>query len=222
MLIGYARVSKSDGSQALNLQKDALLHAGIEENNIYCDYASGKLDDRPNLQACLKALRKGEDTLVVWKLDRLGRNLKHLIEIIHDLQNREILFKVLTGHGANIDTSTANGRLIFSIFAALAEYERELISERTKAGLVAARSRGRKGGRKHKMTPTKVFLAQGALEKPDTKISELCKELGITRQTLYRYLSPTGQFREDARKLIKKRKIIKMSSELLTSTSDSH
>ena len=204
MLIGYARVSKADGSQVLDLQKDALTSAGVEENNIYCDYASGKLDDRPNLQACLKALRKGEDTLVVWKLDRLGRNLKHLIEIINDLQNREIVFKVLTGHGANIDTSTANGRLIFGIFASLAEYERELISERTKAGLASARARGRKGGRKHKMTPTKLYLAQGALEKPDTKISELCKELGVTRQTLYRHLSPTGQFREDGRKLIGK------------------
>lgn len=206
MLIGYARVSKADGSQVLDLQKDALLNAGVEENNIYCDYASGKLDDRPNLQACLKALRKGEDTLVVWKLDRLGRNLKHLIEIIHDLQNRDIMFKVLTGQGANIDTSTANGRLIFGIFATLAEYERELISERTKAGLIAARARGRKGGRKHKMTPTRLYLAQGALEKPDTKISELCKELGITRQTLYRHLSPTGQFREDALKLLAKKK----------------
>src|SRR3989338_402934 len=109
MLIGYARVSKADGSQVLDLQKDALLKAGIESNNIYCDYASGKLDDRPNLISCLKALRKGEDTLVVWKLDRLGRNLKHLIEIIDDLQTLEIGFKVITGQGANIDTSTANG-----------------------------------------------------------------------------------------------------------------
>jgi DNA invertase Pin-like site-specific DNA recombinase len=206
MLIGYARVSKADGSQVLDLQKDALIQVGIEENNIYCDYASGKLDDRPNLHSCLKALRKGEDTLIVWKLDRLGRNLKHLIEIIHDLQNREIGFKVIAGQGANIDTSTANGRLIFGIFAALAEYERELISERTKAGLLSARARGRSGGRKHKMTPTKLSLAQGALDKPGTKISELCKELGITRQTLYRHVSPKGELREDGHKLIAKKK----------------
>ena len=205
MLIGYARVSKSDGSQVLDLQNDALIAAGVEENNIYCDYASGKLDDRPNLQACLKALRKGEDTLIVWKLDRLGRNLKHLIEIIHDLENRGIGFKVITGQGADIDTSTANGRLIFSIFAALAEYERELISERTKAGLASARSRGRLGGRKHKMTQTKLQLAQGALGKTSTKISELCKELGITRQTLYRHVSPKGELREDGLKLIKQK-----------------
>ncbi len=206
MLIGYTRVSKADGSQVLDLQKDPLIHEGVEENNIYYDYASGKLDDRPSLLACLKALRKGKDTLVVWKLDRLGRNLKHLIEIIHDLQNREISFKVLTGQGANIDTSTANGRLIFGIFAALAEYERELISERTKAGLASARARGRLGGRRHKMTPTKLYLAQGALEKPDTKISELCEELGITRQTLYRHVSPKGELRDDGIKLIKQKK----------------
>ena len=206
MLIGYARVSKSDGSQVLDLQKDALLAAGIEDDNIYSDYASGKLDDRPHLQACLKALRKGEDTLVVWKLDRLGRDLRHLIDIVYDLQNREIGFKVLAGNGVDIDTTTANGRLIFSIFAALAEYERGLISERTKAGLASARARGRKGGRKYKMTATKISLAQGAMQKPDTQISELCKELGITRQTLYRHISPTGELRSDAHKLIAQKK----------------
>lgn len=206
MLIGYARVSKADGSQVLDLQRDELLKMGVEEDNIYCDYASGKLDDRPNLLSCLKALRKGEDTLVVWKLDRLGRNLKHLIEIIDDLQTREIGFKVITGQGANIDTSTANGRLIFGIFATLAEYERELISERTKAGLMSARARGRLGGRKYKMTPTKLSLALGALGKPDTKVSELCKELGISRQTLYRHVSPQGQLRKDGHKLIEKNK----------------
>lgn len=205
MLIGYARVSKADGSQVLDLQKDALLASAIDEINIYSDYASGKLDDRPNLQACLKALRKG-DTLVVWKLDRLGRDLRHLIDIVYELQTREVGFKVLMGQGANIDTTTANGRLIFSIFAALAEYERKLIGERTKAGLASARARGRKGGRKYKMTPAKLYLAQGAMEKPDTKISELCQELGITRQTLYRHLAPKGQLRPDAHKLIAQKK----------------
>ena len=201
MLIGYARVSKADGSQVLDLQQDAFLALGIDQHNIYSDYASGKLDERQGLQSCLKALRKN-DTLVVWKLDRLGRDLRHLIDIIHDLQNREVGFKVLTGQGTDIDTTTANGRLIFSIFAALAEYERELIGERTKAGLASARARGRKGGRKYKMTPTKLYLAQGAMEKPDTNIAELCKELGITRQTLYRHVSPKGCLRPDAHKLI--------------------
>ncbi|MDX2050056.1 MAG: recombinase family protein [Rickettsiaceae bacterium] len=206
MLLGYARVSKSDGSQSLDLQKDALKAYGVEEENIYSDYASGKLDDRPDLQACLKALRK-DDTLVVWKLDRLGRNLHHLISIVDDLQKRDIGFKVLTGQGADIDTNTANGRLIFSIFASLAEYERELISERTKAGLASARARGKNGGRKFKMTPTKLQLAQGAMDKRETNISELCKELGITRQTLYRHVDPKGQLRADAHKLIAQKKI---------------
>lgn len=201
MLIGYVRVSKADGSQVVDLQKDALLALGMDEHNIYSDFASGELDGRPNLQACLKALRK-EDTLVVWKLDRVGRDLKHLIDIVDELKTREVGFKVLAGQGAEIDTTTANGRLIFSIFAFLAEYERELISERTKAGLVSARARGRKGGRKYKMTPTKLYLAQGAMGKPNTKISELCKELGITRQTLYRHVDPNGELRADAHKLI--------------------
>ena len=121
MLIGYVRVSKADGSQVVDLQKDALLALGIDEHNIYSDFASGKLDGRPNLQACLKALRK-EDTLVVWKLDRLGRDLKHLIDIVYELKTREVGFKVLAGQGAEIDTTTANGRLIFSIFELLLQH----------------------------------------------------------------------------------------------------
>jgi len=202
MLIGYMRVSKADGSQVLDLQRDALLEFGIEPSSLYEDHASGKLDDRPGLTACLKALRSG-DTLLVWKLDRLGRDLRHLINIVHDLQDREIGFKVLTGQGANIDTTTSNGRLVFGIFAALAEYERELIGERTKAGLKAARARGRTGGRKHKMTLAKIRLAQAAMEKPETKVSDLCEELGITRQTLYRHVSPKGQLRGDGEKFMK-------------------
>lgn len=205
MLIGYARVSKTDGTQVLDLQKDAFKALSIDEHHIYSDYASGKLDARPGLQSCLKALRE-EDTLVVWKLDRLGRDLKHLIDIIYDLEKRRIGFKVIAGQGANIDTLTPNGRLIFSIFAALAEYERALIGERTKAGLASARARGRKGGRKYTMTPAKLRLAQGAMGNEETKISELCKELGITRQTLYRYVSPKGEIRPDGHKLITENK----------------
>ena len=134
MLIGYMRVSKADGSQVLDLQRDALIAAGVERSHLYEDQASGKKDDRPRLEACLKALREG-DTLIVWKLDRLGRNLRHLVNTIHDLMERGICFRVLTGQGANLDTTTASGRLVFGIFAALAEFERELIRERTIAGL---------------------------------------------------------------------------------------
>ena len=121
VLIGYMRVSMSDGSQVLDLQRDALLAAGVEPERIYADLDSGRKDDRPGLMACLKALQPG-NTLVVWKLDRLGRDLKHLVNTIDDLSRRDVGLKVLTGAGAQIDTTTPNGRLVFGIFAALAEY----------------------------------------------------------------------------------------------------
>jgi DNA invertase Pin-like site-specific DNA recombinase len=118
MLVGYVRVSKADGSQVTDLQRDALLAAGINPKHIYEDTASGKRDDRPGLAACLKALRE-KDTLVVWKLDRLGRDLRHLVNTVHELTSRGVGFKVLTGHGATIDTTTASGKLVFGFFAAL-------------------------------------------------------------------------------------------------------
>ncbi|MFX1822303.1 recombinase family protein [Pseudarthrobacter sp. CC4] len=201
MLVGYMRVSKADGSQATDLQRDALLAAGIDAGSLYEDMASGKKDSRPQLAACLKALRHG-DTLVVWKLDRLGRDLRHLVNIVHDLTERGIGLKVLTGQGAAIDTTTASGKLVFGIFAALAEFERELISERTLAGLASARARGRNGGRPYTMTPAKLRLAMASLGKPGTKVSGLCAELGITRQTLYRNVSPSGELRPDGEKLL--------------------
>ena len=200
-LIGYARVSKADGSQVHDLQRDALAQAGVEANNVYEDAASGKKEDRPGLVACLKALRRG-DTLVVWKLDRLGRDLRHLVNLVDDLTQRHIGLKVLAGEGASIDTSTANGRLVFGIFAALAEFERALIIERTKAGLAAARARGRNGGAPFKMTPAKLRLAQAAMGKPETKVADLCAELGITRQTLYRFVDPKGALRTDGERLL--------------------
>ncbi len=151
--------------------------------------------------SCLKALRAG-DTLVVWKLDRLGRDLRHLVNVVHDLNTRDVGLRVLAGQGASIDTTTAQGKLVFGIFAALAEFERELISERTKAGLASARARGRKGGRPFKMTPAKVRMAAASMKRPDTSVTELCKELGITRQTLYRYVSPEGELRAAGQKII--------------------
>jgi DNA invertase Pin-like site-specific DNA recombinase len=131
------------------LQRDALLAAWTDAESLYEDKASGKKEDRPQLAACLKALRPG-DTLLVWKLDRLGRDLRHLVNVVHDLTERGIGLKVLTGQGAPIDTTTASGKLVFGIFAGLAEFERELISERTIAGLASARARGRNGGRPYK------------------------------------------------------------------------
>ena len=161
------RLSKADGSQALDLQRDALLGTGIPAGQIYEDLASGKQDDRPGLEACLKALQSG-DTLVAWKLDRLGRDLRHLVNLVHDLTGRGVGLKVLAGQGANLDTTTASGRLIFGVFAALAEFERELIIERTRAGLASARARGRNGGRPFKMTAAKLRLAQAAMGQPGT------------------------------------------------------
>ncbi|MEY3123382.1 MAG: hypothetical protein RI993_2207 [Pseudomonadota bacterium] len=201
MLIGYMRVSKADGSQSTDLQKDALLSAGVDPSQLYEDQASGKREDRPGLAACLKALREG-DTLLVWKLDRLGRNLRHLINTVHDLISKGVGLKVLTGHGAAIDTTSAAGKLVFGIFAALSEFERELISERTIAGLDSARARGRKGGRPFKMTTPKLRWAMAAMGQPETKVSDLCQELGVTRQTLYRHVSPKGELRPDGVKLL--------------------
>lgn len=201
MLVGYARVSKSDGTQSTDLQRDALLAAGVAEAYIYQDYASGKREDRPGLVSCLKSLRQG-DTLIVWKLDRLGRDLHHLVNTVHDLTSRDIGLKVLTGHGAAIDTTTAAGKLVFGIFAALAEFERETIKERTLAGMASARARGRKGGRPYKMTQAKLRLAMAAMGQSETKIGALCEELGITKQTLYRHLTPKGELRTDGKKLL--------------------
>lgn len=201
-LIGYMRVSKADGSQVLDLQKDALLAADVNERHLYSDTASGKKDDRPGLAACLQALREG-DTLVVWKLDRLGRSLRHLVNTVHDLTSRGVGLRVLTGQGAAIDTTTPAGKLIFGIFASLAEFERDLISERTRAGLASARARGRKGGRRPKMTPAKLRLAMAAMGKPETNVGDLCRELGVTRSTLYRHVSPEGELRSEANRLVK-------------------
>ena len=201
MLIGYARVSKADGSQLLDLQRDALLDAGVDEERLYEDRASGRLDHRPGLDACLKALQPG-NTFVVWKLDRLGRDLKHLVTTVDELRDRGVGLRVLAGAGAEIDTSTANGRLIFGIFAALAEFERELIVERTRAGLAAARARGRLGGRPRKMDVAMLRMAMRAMAERDTKAQDLAQRLGITTTTLYMYVNGDGTVKAPGQKLL--------------------
>ncbi|MDE0207967.1 MAG: recombinase family protein [Candidatus Tectomicrobia bacterium] len=201
MLIGYARVSKADGTQLLDLQVDALVAAGVEEERIYEDRASGRHDYRPGLEACLKALQPG-NTFVIWKLDRLGRNLKHLVTTVDKLHDRGVGLRVLAGTGAEIDTTTANGRLVFGIFASLAEFERELIAERTRAGLAAARARGRMGGRPRKMDATTLRMVMRAMADRDTVAQDLAKRLGMATTTLYRYINGDGTVKEPGQKVL--------------------
>ncbi len=180
MLIGYARVSTAD--QNLALQKDALLAAECEHT--YTDTASGAKAERPGLAEALKMCRPG-DTLVVWKLDRLGRSLPHLVETVRDLAARKVGFQSLQ---ENIDTTTSGGKLIFHIFASLAEFERDLIRERTNAGLSAARARGRTGGRPKGVDERKRKAAL-ALQKDTTRsVKEICEILGVSRNTYYKYI----------------------------------
>ena len=179
MLIGYARVSTTD--QNLDLQIDALRKAGCEK--LYDDKISGTRDNRPGLTLALEVLRKG-DTLVVWKLDRLGRTVKGLVELINQLRKREIHFKSITD---NIDTSTPSGRFFFHIMASFAQMERELLSDRTTAGLAAARARGRIGGRKRKMTDSKIASAKKLLSS-GVPPKDVAMDLGISIPTLYRWI----------------------------------
>jgi DNA invertase Pin-like site-specific DNA recombinase len=180
MLIGYARVSTHE--QTLNLQRDALLKAGCEQ--IFTDTVSGTKAERKGLTEALSHLRKG-DTLVVWRLDRLGRSLRHLIDTITTLAERGVGFKSLT---ENIDTTTSGGKLIFHIFGALAEFEREIIRERTTAGLESARSRGKVGGRPKALTPKEVQILRNMAADKSLTVSDICKTLGIGRTTFYRYV----------------------------------
>lgn len=180
MLIGYARVSTHD--QNLALQRDALEGAGCEK--IFADVASGGTAERNGLNEALAHLRPG-DTLIVWRLDRLGRSLKHLIETVTTLRSREVGFRSLT---EGIETETSGGRLVFHLFACLAEFERAVIQERTRAGLAAARSRGRRGGRPKIMDARKIAAARAMRTEPSNAAADICRALGISRATLYRSL----------------------------------
>ncbi len=180
MLVGYARVSTQE--QTLHLQQDALTRAGCERS--FTDTVSGTKAERPGLAQALEFVRSG-DTLVVWRLDRLGRSLPHLITTVTQLAERGIGFRSLT---EQIDTTSSNGRLIFNIFGALAEFERDLIRERTQAGLAAARARGRTGGRPRALDSRKVAMAQALYKDKTHSIEDICKTLKVSRATLYRYL----------------------------------
>jgi DNA invertase Pin-like site-specific DNA recombinase len=190
MLIGYARVSTNE--QHLDLQRDALLKAGVAAKDIYTDKVTGSKSERPGLAAALSHLRAG-DTFIVWRLDRLGRSLKHLIETVTMLKEQGVAFQSLT---ENIDTASATGQLVFHLFGALAEFERNLINERTKAGIEAARARGRTGGRP-RLNPTtgKVATAKRLYRDRTLSIAEILKTLNISRATLYRWVNAGGENR---------------------------
>jgi len=184
VLIGYARVSTAD--QKLDRQMDALREAGCER--IFEDVASGAKAERPGLDRMLDTLREG-DVVVIMKLSRLGRSLRHLVKLVDDFRERGVGFRSLT---EGFDTTTAGGRFVFSVMAAMAEFEREIIVERTRSGLAAARARGRVGGRKPVMTPRTVQMAAALMADRSNTVVEIAEELGVSRRTLYRYVGPDG------------------------------
>lgn len=189
ILVGYARVSTQE--QNLYLQQDALKKAGCTK--IVTDEMSGSVSERPGLEKLKDILRPG-DTLVVWRLDRLGRSLRHLIDHVNKLEEQGIGFKSLQ---ETIDTTTSTGRLIFHIFASLAEFEKNLIRERTTAGLVAARARGKLGGRPSKLEPNKKDLAIKLYNEKTYEVQEICRMMGISKPTLYKYINKNaGQYTE--------------------------
>ncbi len=199
MLIGYVRVS--DSSQSADLQRDALMREGVGPERIYADTASGARAARPGLDECLRALRKG-DTLVVWRLDRLGRSLRQLVAMVDGLHEVGVNLRILTGPAA-VDTGDPSAKLVFHIFAALAEFERELIRERTMAGLAAARDRGRRGGRPRTSMAVLVEAAR-LMKAPDASVRRVARTLGVSAATLYRHVSPDGELRPETRRRLER------------------
>ena len=187
MLVGYMRVSTADERQSVDLQRDALVAAGVDERHLHQDRASGAKDDRPGLKACLADLRDG-DVLIVWKLDRLGRSLSHLLTIITDLKNRGVAFRSIT---EQMDTTTPHGEFLFNVFGSLAQFERALIRERVNAGLAAARRRGRVGGRPRSLDDEQIEQIVAALEGGASKAS-VCRAFKVPRSTLLNNLERIG------------------------------
>ena len=196
VLVGYMRVSTAE--QKLALQRDALLAAGIAPERIYEDTCSGTVTNRPGLARALDVAREG-DALVIWKLDRIGRSLRHVVELVDGLHKRGVGLMVLTG---GIDTTSSTGRLVFGIFATLAEFERDLILERTMAGLAAARARGRAGGRPRLMTRAKLRTAMAMMADRGNAATDVAEQLGILVSTLYAYVDGEGQAKPRAQKLL--------------------
>ena len=187
MMVGYMRVSSTDDRQSVDLQRDALLTSGVDDRHLYSDKASGARDDRPGLKACLAYLKEG-DSLVVWKLDRLGRSLPHLLSIVTDLKDRGVAFRSLT---EQMDTTTPHGELLFSLSGALAQYERALTRERVMAGLAAAKRRGRQGGRRPTIDAEMMKQIKTALDGGASKAS-VCRSFKVARSTLISSLDRVG------------------------------
>ena len=187
MLVGYMRVSSNSDRQSTDLQRDALLVAGIDARHLFEDHASGAKDDRTGLAQALEFVRPG-DVLVVWKLDRLGRSLSHLLAIVNTLKDKQVAFRSLT---EGMDTTTASGELLFHVFGALAQYERALIQERVAAGLAAAKRRGRIGGRPQAITGEKLNTITAALDAGMSKAA-VCRNFGVKRTTLIETLARLG------------------------------
>ena len=187
MLVGYMRVSTADERQSVDLQHDALVAAGVDERHLHQDRASGAKDDRPGLQACLADLRHG-DILIVWKLDRLGRSLSHLLTIITDLKKRGVAFRSIT---EQMDTTTPHGEFLFNVFGSLAQFERALIRERVNAGLASARRRGRIGGRPRSLDKEQIEQIVAALDGGASKAS-VCRAFKVPRSTLLNNLDRIG------------------------------
>ena len=202
MNIGYIRVKREDDSEVFNEQHSALVAAGVDPERIFSDRTQSNVKERAGLKSCVMAMRE-HDTLVVWRLDMLGRDLRHLVKTVHKLKKQGVDLRVLTGLGREIDTATPDGELVYHVFEALSAFEHRVKSERTKAGLAAAARRGRKGGRKYALSPTKIRAAQDALQRQTPDIEAICNELGVTRPTLYRYMDSSGKLREAGKKALK-------------------
>jgi DNA invertase Pin-like site-specific DNA recombinase len=200
MLAGYIRLHRTDNSEVREIQRAALLAAGVPPDRLYEDQVGDQHDGWPGLGACLESLKSG-DVLLVWELNRLGRKLRRVVGLIHELALRDVGIRVLSGPGIPLDT-TCNKDHVRALFGALAAFDRQAIVEHTKAGLVSARAAGRNGGRPFKMTPAQLREAQAALRRPGTRVGALCASLGITRQTLSNYMDAQGRLRPSGEKLL--------------------
>lgn len=192
--VGYMRVSTADGSQKFDMQETALIEAGVSPDKIYSDMASGASDDREGLKYMLKSLNPG-DTVVVWKLDRLGRNVKHLVNVIDELIKKNVSLEILTGACHGVNMTTPEGRMFFHMAATFAQFERDLIRERIVAGIAEAKRRGRKSGRKFKFSNADVDTAYHLIKAGVPK-KEIARRFNVTVQTIFNYFTPDGEIKE--------------------------